>query len=91
MQAASSDGVLVERCIDALLSGNIAAEDTARLALQNHLQLMQLIQLSLQYVWGLQVSLSSATVFSALHLIVACIKLRLLPCAGCNNCSCCCN
>ena len=62
MQAASGDGVLVERCIDALLSGNIAAEDTARLALQNYLQLMQLLQLSLQYVWGLQVSLSSATI-----------------------------
>ena len=53
--------MLVERCIDALLSGNVAAEDTARLALQNYLQLMQLLQLSLQYVWGLQVSLSAAT------------------------------
>ena len=61
VQATSGDGVLVERCIDALLSGNIAAEDTARLALQNYLQLMQLFQPSLQYVWGLQVSLSAAS------------------------------
>ena len=53
MQVADNDIPVLEDVIDALLACNIVAEDPYSLCMHDYLQILQPLQLALEYTWAL--------------------------------------